>query len=290
MTRVLLPLYRQRGRMLYVAVVILLGTSVVERLPVPDVFRAVWAMLVLVALGLFLLSVLLTFLLPRWLPVPPAQIVRSPVRGRWLGMNSPASKVPSHRVRAYGQAYAIDLVHEPEGPARPSFGGAMMRANQEYPAFGQPVFAMLDGTVVAASDWRRDHRARSNWFGFCYLLLEGMIREIAGPGFIVGNHVTIRGDHGTYATIAHLKQGSVTVAVGDRVVAGTVIGECGNSGNSSEPHVHAQLMDRGSFWSAQGLPMAFEQITLDDGPEAVDALPANEQHMTAVEAPRTQGA
>src|SRR5690625_3415520 len=131
-------------------------------------------MLFLVALGLFLLSVLLTFLLPRWLPVPPAQIVRSPVRGRWLGMNSPASKVPSHRVRAYGQAYAIDLVHEPEGPARPSFGGAMMRANQEYPAFGQPVFAMLDGTVVAASDWRRDHRARSNWFGFCYLLLEGM--------------------------------------------------------------------------------------------------------------------
>jgi len=71
----------------YVAVVILLGNSVLERLPVPEVLRAVWAMLVPVALGDFLLSVLLTFLLPGGLPVPPVRMVRSPkrTRRRWPG-------------------------------------------------------------------------------------------------------------------------------------------------------------------------------------------------------------
>ncbi len=113
------------------------------------------------------------------------------------------------------------------------------------------------------------------------MMIEGMIREIGGPGFVIGNHVTIRSGDGAYATVAHLQQGSLTVKVGDRVTAGTVIGGCGNSGNTSEPHVHAQLMDRASLWTAQGLPMSFSGITLDNHPEAVDALPANEQHMTA---------
>ena len=155
-----------------------------------------------------------------------------------------------------------------------------MRAVSEYPAFGMPVFAMLDGEVVRASGWRRDHRARSNIWGVVYLMVEGMIREVGGPGFVVGNHVTIRSGDGIFATVAHLRQGSLTVRVGDRVNAGSSIGECGNSGNTSEPHVHAQLMDRVSFWTAQGLPMSFAGITLGDQNESADTLPANDQHMT----------
>jgi len=68
---------------------------------------------------------------------------------------------------------------------------------------------------------------------------------------------------------------------GDRVQAGSIVGRCGNSGNTSEPHVHAQLMDRVSFWTAQGLPMAFAEVALGDESERMDALPANDQHMTA---------
>jgi hypothetical protein len=207
-------------------------------------------------------------------------VVTAPVRGRWMALNSPASTVPSHGLRAYGQAYAIDLVHEPVAAARPEFAsGPAFRTNQEYPAFGQPVFAMTSGTVVRASGWRRDHRARSNSWSLLYLFAEGMVREIGGPGFILGNHVIIRSDDGVFAAIAHLQRGSVSVQVGDRVEAGVQIGRCGNSGNSSEPHVHAQLMDRRSLLIAQGLPMAFAGITLADGGEAVDALPANEEHL-----------
>lgn len=281
MKRAVLSLYRVRGPLFYAAAAILVGNIFVDVFISYEGGTRIRGFIVLTALMLAVLCVLVTFLGPRLLPHQQAHTVLAPVRGRWLGMNSPASKVPSHGVRAYGQTYAIDIVHEPGDTVRPTFGGPAMRASPEYPAFGEPVLAMIDGTVVRTSGWRRDHRARSNWLGLLYLMAEGAIREMGGPGFIVGNQVTIRGDDGTFSLVAHLQQGSPAVAVGDHVQAGQTIGACGNSGNSSEPHVHAQLMDRISLWTAQGIPMVFAGIALDDADsEVVDALPANEQHMT----------
>lgn len=281
MRQALLALYRVRTAGYYGAAAVLLVNAAIGPLLTQDGVRQIRIAVAFVAVAGLALCVLLGILGPRWLPEPPARVVQPPVRGRWLGMNSPASKVPSHGVRAYGQAYAIDIVAEPVGVPRPSFGGSMMRAAQEYPAFGQPVLAMVDGTVVRASQWRRDHRARSNLLGILYLMVEGMVREIGGPAFVVGNHVTIATEDGAFATVAHLKRGSVTVRVGDHVAAGTRIGSCGNSGNSSEPHVHAQLMDRVSFRTAQGVPMAFADITLDQDEAPTDGLPADQQHMVA---------
>lgn len=119
-------------------------------------------------------------------------------------MNSPASKVPNHGIRAHGQAYAIDLVHEPGNSARPVFvSGAPMRSNTDSPAFGQPVFSMVDGGVVKSPCWRRDHRARSTTLGVQYMMAEGAVREMGGSGFIVGNHITIREHSGVFALLAH---------------------------------------------------------------------------------------
>lgn len=281
MKRAVMAMYRARIPLYYLAAAILIGSTLGSRFVPEGGLRDVVRVTVFAALGLALLCLLLAFLAPRWLPDRPARVVVSPVRGRWLGLNSPTSTIPSHGVRAYGQTYAIDIVAEPVDEPRPQFGGLMMRSIREYPAFGRPVYAMIDGQVVRASGWRRDHRARSNPWGFVYMMIEGIIREIGGPGFVVGNHVTIRSDDGVYATVAHLQRGSLTARAGDRVTAGEIIGRCGNSGNTSEPHVHAQLMDRASLWTAHGLPMAFSAVTLDDEPEATDALPANAQHMTA---------
>lgn len=268
--------------MLYVLVGVGLGSIVVGWLLPSDSVAAqlmdLVPLLVVVTGGLVLL-------LGGKAPATPAdkeaRAVTCPVEGRWLALNSPASKVPSHGVRAYGQAYAIDLCHEPEGGTRPAFGGWRgMRPPQQYPAFGQPVRAMVDGVVVAASDRQRDHRSRSSWWAVVYLLLEGAVREGGGPGFIVGNHVTVQTHDGAYALVAHLQRGSVRVRPGDEVRAGDVVGACGNSGNSSEPHVHAQLMDRSSLWTAQGLPMTFAGVRVT-GRESVDGLPENGQHLYA---------
>lgn len=280
MKRILLALYRLRGALYIPVIVVLLANIVVARY-LSDGIRDVWTVIVYGALAVMVLCLVL-ILLGRWLvPDHEPRRVQSPVRGRWVAMNSPASKVPSHGIRMYGQSHAIDLVAEPDdGRPRPEFGGKeAMRANEEYPAFGEPVYAMIDGVVVRSSDWRRDHRARSNLLGYFYMMAEGVVRELGGPGFIVGNHVTIRSDDGVFATVAHLQRGSAEVQAGDRVTAGDRIGRCGNTGNSSEPHVHAQLMDRISLRTAQGMPFVFADVVLGDDSDASDGVPENGQAM-----------
>jgi murein DD-endopeptidase MepM/ murein hydrolase activator NlpD len=64
-------------------------------------------------------------------------------------------------------------------------------------------------------------------------------------------------DSGTFVTLAHLREGSIQVGVGDQVAAGQQIAECGNSGNSTQPHLHIQVTDTPDFSVARGLPMAF---------------------------------
>lgn len=196
MRAVALAAYRVRMPLLAVATIVLLGSlalrPLLEGLVAAQMSAAVSLGAAILVVGCFALALLG----PRLLATPATRTVSAPVRGRWLAVNSPASRVPSHGVRVYGQSHAIDLVFEPTPGSRPDFGGEPMRPAHRYPAFGRPVFAMIDGTVVAASGWRRDHRARSNWFGIAYFFLEGPIREVGGPGFVVGNHVTIRGDDG----------------------------------------------------------------------------------------------
>ncbi|WP_430592489.1 M23 family metallopeptidase [Humidisolicoccus flavus] len=287
MKRAIVAVYRVRGALMFIAAGILMLNLLLSLTGLDENFSGEqWVTVRLVfafgAMGLIVVSLLLVFAGPSALPKPETRTLQAPVQGRWRGMNSPATKVPSHGLRAYGQAYAIDLVFEPSDEARPAYGtGPAMRASDEYPAFGQPVLAMIDGVVVAASGWRRDHRARSNHFGLAYMMAEGAVRELGGPGFILGNHVTIRSDDGVFATVAHLQQGSVTVRVGDRVSTGQQIARCGNSGNSSEPHMHAQLMDRKSPWIAQGIAMAFAGISIEGSAESNAGLPANDEHMVA---------
>lgn len=281
MRHILLALYRVRGPLYGVTALILVAIAFTSGISLGDGARQARSIVAVISVGVLAVCVLLVLIGPRLIPTRDAVAISAPVSGRWLSVNSPATKVPSHGIRLYGQAYAIDLVHEPDDTARPSFGsGSAMRPAREYPAFGEPVFAMIDGVVVRATDWRRDHRARSSGLAIAYMLIEGAVRELGGPGFILGNHVTIRGANGDFATVAHLEQGSVAVKVGETVRAGTRIARCGNSGNSSEPHVHAQLMDRASPWTAQGLPILFADVVLDEG-GPLAALPGTGQHMIA---------
>ncbi|MGW7294620.1 M23 family metallopeptidase [Streptomyces xiamenensis] len=209
---------------------------------------------------------------PKNLVLPPPVEVAPPVTGRWLAMNSPADKVPSHGTPAYGQSHAIDISREPADGSRPAFGWwPLSRPNRDFPAFGAPLLAVADGTVVSACDTQRDHRSRNSWPALVYLIIEGVFRDIAGPKRIIGNHVTIDLGGGRYALYAHLQRGSLRVREGDRVTAGQVLAACGNSGNTSEPHVHFQLMDDASPLHARGIPFTWTGV----------GVPANNETFTS---------
>ena len=103
-------------------------------------------------------------------------------------------------------------------------------------------------------------------------MAEGVVRELLGVRAMLGNHVVIATPAG-HVVLAHLRRGSVAVAPGDRVLTGSRVGACGNSGNSSEPHVHLQVCDSARVRTAAGLPFRLTGTT-DDAGVPLDRLPA----------------
>lgn len=184
--------------------------------------------------------------------------VNPPVRGTWTAINSPASKTPSHGLHAYGQTYAMDLVPNADGEGNLKLGwDGGMHAPERYPGFGEEVYSPVDGSVVGVKSRARDHLSRDSWPALAYFFVESAVRELTGPGRLLGNYITIETEPGVYAVLAHLKRDSVRVRPGERVRAGQEIAACGNSGSSTQPHLHFQLMDRRSPLIAAGLPFEF---------------------------------
>lgn len=198
------------------------------------------------------------------MPLDPGPVLLDlPFRGRWLARNSPARRVPSHGSHAFGTTYAIDFVPVDErGRSAPQTWRTLVAQEppERFVGFGRPVLAPAGGTVVLVHDGEPDHGARrSPVVGLPYAL--GQARRVRqGPAAIAGNHVVIAlGPAGPFVLLAHLRTGTVRVTPGQPVAAGTEVGRCGNSGNSTEPHVHLQVTDSTSWASARGLPIAFRQ-------------------------------
>jgi murein DD-endopeptidase MepM/ murein hydrolase activator NlpD len=80
-------------------------------------------------------------------------------------------------------------------------------------------------------------------------------------GAVAGNYLIIAlRDSGAFVALVHLRAGSIRVAAGEEVTTGQPVAECGNSGNSTQPHLHLQVMDSPDLSVAQGLPMAFRHF------------------------------
>ena len=147
---------------------------------------------------------------------------------------------------ALGQRFAIDF-NRGNSEGRWVIGNPDV--NENWIFFGDPVLAVANGVVVAAVDKFPDqvpnHPKPVN------------LQEADG------NHVIIRFGKGLYAGYAHLVPGSISVKVGDRVRAGEQIGRLGNSGSSSGPHLHFQVMSKPSLVDAEGLPFSFASFNLE---------------------------
>lgn len=192
---------------------------------------------------------------------PKPLVLAYPFTGRWLARNSPARRVPSHGTHLMGTTYAIDFIAvDGRGRSAPWNWRAALatEAPEGFVGFGLPILAPCSGRVVIAQDGEADHEARRSQFTLLPYMLRQPERVRRGPPAVAGNHVVIAiGAEGPFILLAHLRQGSVTVAVGDRVDEGAVVGTCGNSGNSTQPHLHLQATDSTGWERARGLPIAF---------------------------------
>ena len=202
-----------------------------------------------------------------------AVLLDLPFRGRWLARNSPARRVPSHGTDAFGVTYAIDFI------AVDSRGRSARRtwrtlfsveAPELFRGFGEPILAPVAGTVVIAHDGEPDHAARRSQLALLPYALGQARRVRAGAAAIAGNHVVLAlGPGGPFVLLAHLRRGSVRVHPGQSLGSGEQLGECGNSGNSTQPHVHVQVTDSTHWPTTKGLPLAFRR------PEASGSDPSD---------------
>jgi len=92
----------------------------------------------------------------------------------------------------------------------------------------------------------------------------------------LGNYLILDLGGGNYCLYAHLQPGTLRVKAGDKVKGGQTLGLLGNSGSSTEPHLHFQVMNGTSLLDPEGVPYLIDSFELLSGPNAgreTDALP-----------------
>lgn len=161
-----------------------------------------------------------------------------PFKGEWLVFWGGGNEMHNYHYAIEGQRYAYDLVVAKEGQ---SYKGDPA-LNESYYAFGQSIVAPGDGTVAAVVDDIADNEP------------VGAMNS-SQPA---GNYVVIDHGNGEFSYLAHLQKGSVKVKKGERVKKGQEIGLCGNSGNSSEPHLHFQVSDGPDLFSSKAIAVTFD--------------------------------
>jgi hypothetical protein len=159
-----------------------------------------------------------------------------PFSGEWFAFWGGRSVVENYHAAFSDQRFAYDLLVVRDGQTH---AGDPSR-NESYFCFGQPILAPGSGTVRTTVDGVPDNRP-------------GQMNSKQPPG----NYVVLDHGNGEFSFVAHLQQGSVTVQPGRRVQRGEVLGRCGNSGNSSEAHLHYHLQNTAEFNSGEGLPAQF---------------------------------
>ncbi|WP_409366743.1 M23 family metallopeptidase [Lysinibacillus sp. 38-6] len=159
-----------------------------------------------------------------------------PIKEEWYVFWGGGNEFVNYHYAYETQRYAYDLVMMNNGTTYKD--SAMV--NDNYYAFNSEVTAPADGRVIKVV-----HHLKDN--------IPGEINELEPAG----NLIIIEHKNNEYSMVAHLKNNSSRVHEGDRVRQGDVIALCGNSGNSSEPHIHFQVMDSPDYMNCKSIRIRF---------------------------------
>jgi murein DD-endopeptidase len=192
-------------------------------------------------------------------------VIGSPLKGdHWVAANGPSNTsghrralIPVQGRAMISQRFAIDWVRIYDDGK--TYHGDPLD-NKNYYAFGAEAFAVADGVVTET--------------------LDGVPLNVPGEHSravpitlenIGGNHIVLDIGAGHYAFYAHLQPGSLRVKLGDRVRRGQVLGLVGNTGNSTEPHLHFHISNATAPLGAEGLPYAFKSFELQGQASGINA-------------------
>ncbi len=198
------------------------------------------------------------------IPVPEKMetLLSLPFKGQWQVVWGGDTAEQNQHHNTPNQKFAFDFLGVNEsGKTRKGES----QANEDYFAFGREVLAPADGEVTDVITGVRDN-------------VPGSMNSFSA----LGNAVLIQ--HGKYeiSVLAHLKQNSMAVKVGDKVKRGQVIGLCGNSGNSSEPHLHFHVQNTPIIQDGTSIKCYFQKLILrGDKEPKTDYSPVKDQIITA---------
>jgi murein DD-endopeptidase MepM/ murein hydrolase activator NlpD len=169
--------------------------------------------------------------------------MKLPFKGEWSVTWGGDTKEQNYHVESVAQKNAFDiLISDQKGSTHKGTGVS----NEDYYAFGKELYAPCDGEVVLVVDGVKDNTPGA-----------------LNPIYIPGNTVIIKTANDEYAFFAHFKQHSIVVKQGQKVSTGELLGLCGNSGNSSEPHLHFHLQNVEDMVIATGAKCYFDQLKVN---------------------------
>lgn len=166
-----------------------------------------------------------------------------PFHGEWFVFWGGDTEQQNYHVANRAQKNAFDIMMVDDNERSYKTNG---KSNEDYYAFGQPLIAPCDAEVVS--------------------VIEGVKDNIPGemnPAQVTGNSVILKTAANEYILFAHFKLNSIKVKTGDKVKQGQELGLCGNSGNSSEPHLHFHIQDKETMAGSTGIKCFFDKISVD---------------------------
>jgi murein DD-endopeptidase MepM/ murein hydrolase activator NlpD len=200
-------------------------------------------------------------------------VIGPPLAGKdWVAGNA-CCVVSPHRGAVMGvggrlngsERYAIDWLRiDPAKNPVVTHGGDGTH-NEDYLAYDEPLLAVADGTVVSV--------VSDNAEATPQVITPDQTFEQLGGNYVI---IDIGGDN--FAFYAHMVPGSASVRIGDKVTRGQVIGRLGNSGNTTEAHLHFHVTRAPLPLSGDNVPFEIDRFThagrLDDDHFVPEATPS----------------
>jgi len=121
------------------------------------------------------------------------------------------------------------------------------KKNESYGCWAQPILSPIDGVVEEAVNGIPDN------------IPGEMNRDMK-----FGNYVKVRSDDGFVVVMCHFKNDSIATRSGQRVKAGDLLGLCGNSGRSTEPHLHLHVQSKIEMEKSVALRAVFQELMVGE--------------------------